>query len=411
MASVGSERAFVRRGAWLLGLVCAGSLGCSSHANGSNVTGAAGAGPSGAAGAAGSSVAGDGGGSAGASGSASDGSADDGSPDAGDGDASDGDASDDHSAAASDAVTDVGEAGIDAYGFESGDTLPWRALHVTATAALHVHGSMGLDGRAHPLGKLAVDLGVSGGGYSVWLGKRGYHVLGATFMQCFNLDDWSLGRDVDDRCHQGEWDMISADVKAKLTNVAQQFPEEDWGYFLNQDGSVRWSDVAITGLTEGADTAAFIARVGVRVWRVVARSAPRDNTCGRGAATGPYDPNNPPWFPVATTCDAQHCCLAHIASWIDAPSKTPLDRFYGLAGMKDLEYGDIMFDMDRAGIPGQPITWDLPGASLAGTNRFISAGGAHLDFLNAAPNLKPVNTDAVLNIAFGIPLENQNPTF
>jgi hypothetical protein len=304
---------------------------------------------------------------------------------------------------------------VDAYGFEPGDTPPWRALNVTATAALHFHNVngklLGVDGRATPLGKLAVDLGVEGGSYSPWLGKRGYHVLSVAFTQCVGMFDWSQGRDVDDRCHQGEWEMIAAGVKANLTDAAMQFPEEDWGYFLNTDGSVRWSDVVITGMAEGGNTAAFIGRVGARFWRVVSRSAPRADTCGKGPATGPYDPADPPWWPVAPTCDDTHCCLGHIDQWLDAPSLTPLDRFYGIAGMTDGKYGDIMFCMDRAGYPGQPVTFDVPGATLTGTNRFIATKGGSLDWLNAPSNLKPLNTDAVLNIAFAIPPANQNPTF
>lgn len=37
-----------------------------------------------------------------------------------------------------------------------------------------------------------------------------------------------------------------------------------------------------------------------------------------------------------------------------------------------------------------------------------ASGGAGL---NAASNIKPPNTDAVLNIAFAIPLASQNPSF
>jgi hypothetical protein len=46
---------------------------------------------------------------------------------------------------------------------------------------------------------------------------------------------------------------------------------------------------------------------------------------------------------------------------------------------------------------------------LTGTNQFYSTVGGHLDWLQAA-NV-PINTDEVLNIAFGIPPDNQNPTF
>jgi hypothetical protein len=78
-------------------------------------------------------------------------------------------------------------------------------------------------------------------------------------------------------------------------------------------------------------------------------------------------------------------------------------------GTGDVEYGDIMFHMERTKYPGAPVQWNVPTPNLAGTNRFYSTEGGHLDWLQAA-NV-PVNTEAVLNIAFGVPAENQHPTF
>jgi hypothetical protein len=170
---------------------------------------------------------------------------------------------------------------------------------------------------------------------------------------------------------------------------------------LNQDGSVRWSDVAITGMSHGATTAAVAGRIVQRMWRVVSRSGPRDDTCGVGMSPTPtFDPANPPW--------KANCPPANIASWMDQPSKTPMDRFYGLVGTTDVEYGDIMFDMNYTKYPGPPVQWNVTGPVLTG-NQFYSTAGGHLDWLQAA-NLPP-NTDLVLNIAFGIPPENQNPNF
>jgi hypothetical protein len=298
--------------------------------------------------------------------------------------------------------------------FEPGDTPPWRPLHVTATAMQHARGlngvTMGMDGRAVPIGKLAVDLGIAGGGYSPWLGKRGYHVLGVTFDACTYADQWSMGRDVDDRCHADQWAWIAVHVRSLLALAAEQFPEEDWGYFLNPDGSVRWSDVAITGMGPGAGTAAYIGRLGARFWRVVGRSGPTDNTCGSWPSAASYDPAMP-WLPVADTCDPTHCCLGHIAEWLDAPSMTPVSRLYAVAGMRDGHFGEIMFAMERGGYPGQPIIFDVPGVTLTGSNRFVSMSQGSLDWLNSASVIKPLNTDAVMNIAFAIPPENQNPTF
>lgn len=156
-------------------------------------------------------------------------------------------------------------------------------------------------------------------------------------------------------------------------------------------------------MSHGATTAAVAGRIGERMWRVVSRSGPRDTTCG--AAGGVCK------LPLTTPSYDENCPPAKIASWLDAESKTPLNRFFGLVGTTDVECGDIMFDMHYAKYPGNPVIWNEPGAVLTGTGQFYSTEGGHLDFLMAAQNTKPMGTDAVLNIAFGIPPENQNPNF
>ena len=282
------------------------------------------------------------------------------------------------------------------------DTPPWRPLNVTAPPAQYLHGNAGLDTRATPIGKLAVDIGVNSGGYSPWLAKRGYHSMGAPCGACA-APNLGAGRDVVGNCRMMEFATTAAYVKSTLTMLAAAYPPEDWGYFLNQDGSVRWSDVAITGMSHGATTAAVAGRIGVRMWRVVSRSGPRDDTCGVGASPTPtFDPANPPWM--------ANCPLADIASWMDQPSITPIDRFYGLVGTTDVEYGDIMFNMHYTQYPGPPVQWNVAGAVLTG-NQFYSTVGGHLDWLQAAAGVLPINTDAPLNIAFAIPPANQNPTF
>jgi len=167
-------------------------------------------------------------------------------------------------------------------GLDPGDTLPKGPLNVMASKGEHVHGKAGIDTRAvKMLGKLVVDLGVNAGGYSSFLAKRGYHSMGAPCGACAAPD---LGNNRDDvgTCRMGEFATTSASVKSQLTMLHAQYPEEDWGYFLNADGSVRWSDVAITGISHGATTAAIAGRIGARMWRIVSRSGPRDNVCGLG---------------------------------------------------------------------------------------------------------------------------------
>jgi len=80
-------------------------------------------------------------------------------------------------------------------------------------------------------------------------------------------------------------------------------PGGDWGYFLNADGSVRWTDVYIVGYSFGAQTGAMISKY-VRFGRVVSLSGPE--------AEG---------FPNAT--------------WITQPSATPVDRLYTMLGFID----------------------------------------------------------------------------
>ena len=298
----------------------------------------------------------------------------------------------------------IGAAGTGAAGMTAADpcgTPPWRPLNVTATPGFHTHGSnAGMDNTVTPLGKLVVDLGVSGAGFPAWVVHRGYHGVGSNFGECA-APNLGAGRDAVGNCRLNqEWGSIKAGVIATVKGLAASYPEEDWGYFLTQDGTgVRWSDVAFMGVSHGATTAAVIGHIGECVWRVVSSAGPRDNTCGKGPFALPYDPAHPPFDPA--------CPDADVASWLDMPSKTPMNRFYVIDGVTDGEYGDIMFHLERTMYPGMPVQFDTAGAVLTGTNRFISMGGGHLDFVNSANNVKPMNTDAVLNIAFAIPPANQ----
>jgi len=320
------------------------------------------------------------------------------------------------------AATNGGAAGTTSAGgsagMDPGDTPAPRPLMVTVGGMKQIThavngNSAGLDTRSTQIGKLVIDLGVTSGGYQPWLGKRGFHVMGVSFPMCDITND--QGRDHDGDCRLNTFDgiahgtssgvtpanSISGHVQSGLKSLQAQFPTEDWGYFLNADGSVRWSDVAFTGMSHGATTAAVIGKA-VRLYRVVSRSGPRDNACGLpgGVAMGDFSRATPPW--------QANCPDASIASWLDAPSATPVARFFAMVGKQDVEYGDIMFAMERMKYPGEPVRWDVAGNVLTGTSRFYADAG-HLDFLAAAG--PPPRTDEALNIAFGVPTPNQNPAF
>jgi hypothetical protein len=275
-----------------------------------------------------------------------------------------------------------------------------------------------MDNRSAKMaGKLEINLGgTAGGGYDAYLGKRGFHVIGVSEVNDCVVPNWPLGRDFPGNCRLNTLDgmphgdqhtvtpeqSIMNQVLQTLTTFEKSYPGEGWGYFLTQDGKgVRWSDTAFTGESHGAQNAVCFAHE-LRLFRVVAQSGPRENACGKGASTTDYDPNNLPYWPVAATCDATHCCVDHIAGWIDAPSATPIDRYYGFTGKADTQFGDIMFTMERMNFVGAPVNVNEVAAPYNGSHRFYGNVG-HVG-TNDFPN------DAV-NIAFGVLPENATPKF
>jgi hypothetical protein len=277
----------------------------------------------------------------------------------------------------------------------AGDTPPWRPLNITAPSGEHIHtifgNSVGLDTRAAKMiGKLIVDMGVASGGYWTWAGKRGFHVFGVSFAEC------AVGPPppADGACRAVEFKTITDKLTAGLPMLQQMYPTEDWGYFLNKDGTIRWSDVGFTGVSHGATTAARIGHL-VRLYRAVSRSGPRDNTCGDGKIiTGDYNPM------VDLRYDPQ-CKNGYFASWLDEPVVTPIDRFFSFVGELDGQFGDDFFHAARVGYVGQPVNIGTAQAPYGGSHRFYAQVG-HEGFEEF--------TDA-MNIAWGVPLENQHPAF
>jgi hypothetical protein len=125
-----------------------------------------------------------------------------------------------------------------------------------------------------------------------------------------------------------DWlDIQPADAVQRRTELALKYMQEqdpggDWEYFLNLDGSVRWSDVYLVGYSYGSQTLAVVAKY-VRIGRGIATSGPADEG-----------------FPNAT--------------WIHEESKTPLDRMYMLVGTSDI--GNKIDTVQHAGWLGEPLT-------------------------------------------------------
>jgi hypothetical protein len=163
------------------------------------------------------------------------------------------------------------------------------------------------------------------------------------------------GVDHDASAMVGPADSIMGKVKQALTDLATQFPEEGWPYFLGADGNVRWSDVGLTGYSHGASSSIRWA-MKQRVWRAVGRSGPRDNICGAAFA-------------------GKTCPDADISSWLDETPATPLENMYGLTGTQDSEYGDIVFAMERLKFVGALVDINMVAPPYNGSHRLQIVGG------------------------------------
>jgi len=306
----------------------------------------------------------------------------------------------------------AGEAGAAGAGgsAEEVDQLPWRPLSVTAppddyslvfkpsdadpeAGQINNNQLARLDTRVPSLGKLVVDMGSSGGDNLGWFPARGFHFLAVDFMgvnevpsvigvspefygdvRLEALTGEDRVPDIDVNFH----DSLEGHVTYGLAYLHANLPEQDWGYYLNEDGSVRWSDVIVTGRSHGASSAPRFAKIR-RLWRAVSRSGPRDNTCGT-------DPD---------------CATGIVATWFSEESKTPIDRYFSLSGQLDDQYPEIQYALGALGYLGEPVNVEEVGPPYNDSHRLISNVG-HVGFCDEG-----AQWDDVCNYMFGVPPENQ----
>jgi len=81
-------------------------------------------------------------------------------------------------------------------------------------------------------------------------------------------------------------EAIEARLAALLQFLNREHPEDGWSQYLAQDGQPQWSRIAVSGLSQGAGMAAYIAKFHV-VYRVVLFSSPWDTT-GRDRRPAPW---------------------------------------------------------------------------------------------------------------------------
>lgn len=298
------------------------------------------------------------------------------------------------------------------------DTPPSRPLAVKATPARYEHSFLPsdadgevsfndesqlaiFDNRAPKLvGKLVLPFGGAGsragslGGQGEFCARRGFHVLAIAAFQDYDIvigdpDFYGDARrqafDGITHTMKGDFanvEMVAADGVARRTQKAlaylhSEYPDEDWGYYLQSNGDVRWSDVIFTGMSHGASNAARFAML-VRAWRAVSVSGPRDNTC---------------------MSLNQDDCGGVVATWFDEEPATPIERFFAITGKADEQHTQHLYAMERLGYVGQALAVQSSAAPYGGSHRFIADGG-HQEFCGQAAY------DEACNLAFDVPPEN-----
>jgi pimeloyl-ACP methyl ester carboxylesterase len=101
-------------------------------------------------------------------------------------------------------------------------------------------------------------------------------------------------------------DSIENRLILLLRSLTTKRPAEDWGQFLNADGSIRWERIAVAGQSQGGAHAALIG-IHHHVTRVLCFGAPKD-------------------YSVA---------LHAPAAWYSKPSATPKDVFFAFNHQQD----------------------------------------------------------------------------
>jgi hypothetical protein len=246
-----------------------------------------------------------------------------------------------------------------------------------------------------PFGGLGTNNGITGPAGDFLVG-RGFHVLGIAAFQNYDvlIGDPDFYGDARRSVFEGKKytnknefaninltpsDGVAMRVKMALTYLHKMFPTEDWGYFLNADGSVRWSDVAFTGQSHGASNAPRFAKL-VRAWRVVSFSGPRENECN--------------------STNSASCNGVVTAKWLTEPSATPIERFYAVTGNQDPQHPQHLFAFYKMMYVGQPVNVST-GAPFSNSHRIIANGG-HQWYCDEGGN------KALCNYLFGVTPENLN---
>jgi hypothetical protein len=281
----------------------------------------------------------------------------------------------------------------------NGDTPAWRAINTDTTGwrqttftARQVDPTVS-DPNSHPddMERASVDtskplkkklcvvltgIGTGPGqGIGDWAGHQGFHVFQVGYSNAISM---AANGDTDPDT-PGNTRMNQFDAKGRTPSNAQTLlpdsiqertikaiqylvihdPGGDWGWFLNQDGTMRWSDGCFIGYSYGATHLAVIARY-VRLGLGVSTSGPQSEG-----------------FPAAT--------------WIMTPSATPIERMFAIYGADDGpatpgHYDDTTLALGYIGDVLMTTTTAAPGTPpYMGSHRIEVDGQGHTEFCAGMP--------------------------
>lgn len=214
------------------------------------------------------------------------------------------------------------------------------------------------------IGLHGIGNGPGPGGAISFAAQRGFHTLtldyynnesggpqGAGYLEIWSGEDYSPDIDVP------VVNSVRHRVESGLAYLQEQDPGADWAYYLNADGTVRWSDVIAFGYSFGGQTAAAATKLDA-LDKAIATSAPG---------------------------------LDSDAEWIlNMPSLTPGDR--GWALFDESDGADRKGPAATAlGWPGSPVDVTQNSPPYDGSHILLMNGGGHSEFCSRPDFDEPCN--------------------
>ncbi len=149
-----------------------------------------------------------------------------------------------------------------------------------------------------------------------------------------------------------------------LQFLAKTYPDQNWDRYLEKD-LPRWNLIAISGYSQGAGHAAYIAK--------------HNEVLKAGLYSGPGDVNAP--------------LKGRAVRWLEGPTKTPISRYAGFTHVNDevAELKIVENNWRALGLSGSPISVDKKNLRSAISRQFITrliANGQSGDYPNHAATVR-----------------------